>query len=224
VPELAEAGVDVKRAYTTAVEIAEFYPDDIGVIISLTLNRLTLQPGEAAFLGAGIIHAHLKGMCLEVMAASDNVLRAGLTSKPLNPQGLVQCLEEGMSRLARVTPEPFGLSTDVFHPDVDEFVLSVSQCSRAEPQGTLLPAAPHRIVLCTGGEVELVSAADQRLKLGRGDSVYAGPEDGDLRVLGTGEVAQAYTPGADQPVGHLVDLVTPFAQRQVRAGRRDRDA
>jgi mannose-6-phosphate isomerase len=211
--ELVEAGVDVKRAYTTAVEIAEFYPDDIGVVISLTLNRLTLQPGEAAFLGAGIIHAHLKGMCLEIMAASDNVLRAGLTTKPLDPQGLVQCLEEGMSRLARVTPEPFGLSTDIFHADVDEFVLAVSQCSRAEPQGTLLPAAPHRIVLCTGGEVELVSSAGERLTLGRGDSVYAGPDDGDLRVLGTGEVAQAYTPDADQPVGRLVDLVTPFAQR-----------
>ncbi|MFC5675961.1 mannose-6-phosphate isomerase, class I [Aeromicrobium endophyticum] len=211
--ELAEAGVDVKRAYATAVEIAEFYPDDIGVVISLTLNRLTLQPGEAAFLGAGIIHAHLRGMCLEIMAASDNVLRAGLTTKPLDPQGLVQCLEEGMSRLARVTPEPFGLSTDVFHADVDEFVLAVSQCSRAEPQGTLLPPAPHRIVLCTGGEVELVNAADQRLKLARGDSVYAGPGDGDLRVLGTGEVAQAYTPGADRPVGRLVDLVTPFAGR-----------
>ena len=43
----------------------------------MMLNRLTLQPGEAAFLGTGIIHSHLKGMCLEVMASSDNVLRAG---------------------------------------------------------------------------------------------------------------------------------------------------
>jgi mannose-6-phosphate isomerase len=210
--ELADAGIDVKRAYATAVEIAEFYPDDIGVVISLTLNRLTLQPGEAAFLGAGIIHAHLKGMCLEIMAASDNVLRAGLTTKALDPEGLVQCLEEGMSRLARVTPEPFGFSTDIFHPDVDEFALAVSQCSKAEPHGTLLPPAPHRIVVCTGGEVELVNAADQRLKLGRGDSVYAGPDDGDIHVLGTGEVAQAYTPDADLPVGQLVDLVAPFAR------------
>ncbi|MCW2829908.1 MAG: manA, partial [Aeromicrobium sp.] len=72
---LVHAGIDVKRAYVTVVEIAEHYPTDVGLIISLTLNRLTLQPGEAAFLGTGIIHAHLKGMCLEVMAASDNVLR-----------------------------------------------------------------------------------------------------------------------------------------------------
>lgn len=211
--ELVDAGIDVKRAYVTAVEIAEFYPDDIGVIISLTLNRLTLQPGEAAFLGAGIIHAHLKGMCLEVMAASDNVLRAGLTTKALDPDGLVQCLEEGMSRLARVTPEPFGFSTDVFNPEVEEFALAVSQCSKAEPDGTLLPPASRRIVVCTGGEVELVNAAGQHLKLGRGDSVYAGPEDGEIHVIGTGEVAQAYRPDSDVPVGKLVDLVVPYNGR-----------
>ena len=218
--ELVEAGIDVKRAYVTAVEIAEFYPDDIGVIISLMLNRLTLQPGEAAFLGAGIIHAHLKGMCLEVMAASDNVLRAGLTTKALDPEGLVQCLEEGMSRLARVTPEPFGFSTDVFNPDVEEFALAVSQCSKAEPDGTLLPAASHRIVVCTGGEVELVNAGGQHLKLGRGDSIYAGPDDGDIHVVGTGEVAQAYRPDPDLPIGELVDLVMPYEQRELRRGRR----
>ena len=68
------------------------------------------------------------------------MLRAGLTTKALDPVGLVQCLEEGMSRLARVTPEPFGFSTDVFRPGVDEFALAVSQCSKAEPGGTLLLA------------------------------------------------------------------------------------
>lgn len=218
--ELVDAGVDVKRAYVTALEIAEFHPDDVGVIISLTLNRLTLQPGEAAFLGAGIIHAHLKGMCLEVMAASDNVLRAGLTSKSLDPQGLVHCLEEGMSRLARVTPEPFGFSTDVFNPDVEEFALAVSQCSKAEPDGTLLPWGARRIVLCTGGEVELVNAGGQLLKLRRGDSVYAGPDDGDIRVVGTGEVAQAYMPDPDVPTGQLIDLVGPHGKRELTPGRR----
>jgi mannose-6-phosphate isomerase len=220
--ELVEHGIDVKRAYVTAVEIAEHYPEDIGVVISLTLNRVTLQPGEAAFLGPGVIHAHLRGMCLEIMAASDNVLRAGLTSKPLDPQGLIKSLERGMSRLARVTPEPFGFSTDVFSPDVREFALAVSQCSRAEPSGTVLPPAQQRIVVCTGGEVELVNAADQRLKLLRGDSVYAGPDDGELRIVGTGEVAQAYTPTPETVVGEMVDLVPTYRQRQRQLRRRRR--
>lgn len=211
--ELVEVGVDVKRAYVTAVEIADYYPSDVGVIISLTLNRLTLQPGEAAFLGAGIIHAHLKGMCLEIMAASDNVLRAGLTTKPLNPAGLVACLQKGMSRLARVTPEPFGFSTEVFNPNVDEFALAVGQSSSAEPEGMLLPPGTRRIIVCTGGEVELVNAAGEHLKLGRGQSAYAGSADGQIRVIGTGEVAQAYSPGPDVPVGELIDLVFPLGER-----------
>jgi mannose-6-phosphate isomerase len=224
--ELVAVGVDVRRAYVTAIEIAEHYPGDVGVIISLTLNRLTLQPGEAAFLGAGIIHAHLKGMCLEVMAASDNVLRAGLTSKPLNPEGLVRCLDKGMSRLARVNPEPYGLSTEIFNPDVREFALAVSHCSHVEPEGALLPPAQQRIVVCTGGEVELINSAGERLKVQRGASVYAGPDDGDVRVVGAGEVAQAYTADANAPVGRLVDLVAPrFVERRSSAtrGRRATD-
>lgn len=222
--ELVDAGIDVKRAYVTATEIAEHFPHDVGVVISLTLNRLTLQPGEAAFLGAGIIHAHLKGMCLEIMAASDNVLRAGLTTKPLDAAGLVKCLDRGMSRLARVTPEQFGFSTDVFNPDVSEFALAVTQSSKAEPEGVLLPPAPHRIVVCTGGEVELVNAAGDHLKLARGDSVYAGPDDGDVRVVGTGEVAQAFTPRPDDPTAELVDLVVPPGQRRAGWDRRAGDA
>jgi mannose-6-phosphate isomerase len=204
---LVNDGIDIKRAYVTAVEIAEHFPHDIGVVISLTLNRLTLQPGEAAFLGAGIIHAHLRGMCLEIMAASDNVLRAGLTTKALDPVGLVGCLDKGMSRLARVTPEQFGFSTEVFSPDVEEFALAVSQCSKAEPQGTLLPPATQRIVVCTGGNVDLVNASGEHLQLSRGDAMFAGPDDGELRVVGTGEVAQAYTPQPGGAHGALIDLV-----------------
>lgn len=220
--ELVDQGIDIKRAYATALEIGEYFPDDVGVVLSLTLNRLTLQPGEAAFLGPGIIHAHLRGMCLEVMASSDNVLRAGLTTKWLDPVGLVRCLDKGMSRLARVNPEPFGFSTEIFSPDVEEFALSVSQCSMGFRTDTLLPPADQRIVMCTGGEVELINAAGDRLALARGDSVYAGPEDGDLHVVGTGEVAQAYAPTPESVTGELVDIVQPFSERELRRGRRGR--
>lgn len=205
--DLAAQGIDVKRAYATAAEIADHHPGDVGVVISLLLNRLTLQHGEAAFLGAGIIHAHLHGMCLEVMASSDNVLRAGLTSKHLDPVGLVGCLDKGMSRLARVTPELFGFSTDVFSPAVDEFALAITQCSRAEPDGALLPDAPQRIVVCTGGEVTIVNALGDRVTLLRGESLYADASDGTLRGIGTGELAQAYTPTAETPDAELTDLV-----------------
>ncbi len=220
---LADQGIDIKRAYATALEIAEHFPEDVGLVISMMLNRLTLQPGEAAFLGTGIIHSHLRGMCLEVMASSDNVLRAGLTTKSLDPAGLVRCLRTGMSRLARVTPEPFGFSTDVFSPDVEEFALAVSQCSEGYRDRTPLPPAARRILVCTGGEIELVNAAGDRLMLARGDSVYAGPEDGELAIFGTGEVAQAYQPTPDTVAGELIDLVPTYSERELKRGLRGRD-
>ena len=200
---LAE-GIDIKRAYTTAVEIEKHHPGDVGVLVSLLLNRLTLQPGEAAYLGTGIIHAHLSGMCLEVMVASDNVLRGGLTSKHVDPPGLVLCLEEGMSRVARVTPQLFGTSTDVFSP-TREFALSVTQSSQADPAGTTLPATGPRLLVCTGGEVVLFNERDELLHLRRGDAAYAHESDGELRIVGTGEIAQAYAP--DGAAGRLDDLL-----------------
>lgn len=219
---LTDQGIDIKRAYVTALEIAEHFPEDVGVVISLMLNRLTLQPGEAAFLGTGIIHSHLSGLCLEIMASSDNVLRAGLTNKSLDPAGLVRCLGTGMSRLARVTPEPFEFSTDVFSPDVEEFALAVSQCSEGSRDVTPLPPATLRIVVCTGGEVELINAAGDRIAMSRGDSVYAGPQDGALAIVGTGEVAQAYQPTSDAVVGELIDLVPPYSERELKRDRRGR--
>lgn len=199
-------GIDVKRAYATVLHIAEHFPGDVGVVVSLLMNRLTLQAGEAAYLEAGIIHAHLSGMCLEVMVSSDNVLRAGLTSKHVEPEGLVQCLEEGMSKVARITPDQFGFSTDVFSPGLGEFALSVTQSSQAEPAGVVLPERGQRILVCTGGEVALVNETGQSLWLRRGDVAYADETDGAIRVAGTGEVAQAYRP-TDGAIGKLTNLV-----------------
>lgn len=202
-----QRGIDIKRAYATAVLVGEHHPGDVGVVMSLLLNRLTLQPGEAAYLGAGIIHVHLSGLCVEVMVSSDNVLRGGLTGKHLDPQGLVRCLDRGMSRLARVEADQFGFSTDVYSPGLREFALSITQCSSAEPDGARLPDDGRRIVVCLGGDVEVVNEIGEREKLARGEALFADESDGVLHAVGTGEVAQAYTPAPDLPPAELTDLV-----------------
>ena len=200
-------GIDIKRAYATALEIQESHPGDVGVVVSLLLNRLTLQAGEAAYLGTGIIHAHLSGLCLEVMVSSDNVLRAGLTTKHLDPRGLVRCLSEGMSKVARVEPIQFGDSTDLFVPGLREFALAMTQVSAADADGVALPDEGRRILVCTGGEVELLNEHGEQVRLHRGDAVFADAADGALCALGTGEVAQAYTPTASDRATPLVPLV-----------------
>ena len=69
--------------------ISEFYPEDSGLFSPLLLNVVKLNPGEAMFLFAETPHAYLQGVALEVMANSDNVLRAGLTPKYIDIPELV---------------------------------------------------------------------------------------------------------------------------------------
>ena len=65
-------------------DLARRYPGDPSVAVTLFLHRVTLAPGEAIFLGPGNLHAYLHGMGVELMSASDNVVRAGLTVKHID--------------------------------------------------------------------------------------------------------------------------------------------
>ncbi len=62
-------------------DLAGRYPDDPGVLVTPLLNYVVLEPGESLFVDAGVIHAYGAGFALEIMASSDNVVRAGLTGK-----------------------------------------------------------------------------------------------------------------------------------------------
>ena len=81
------------NTYRWAATLAETYPGDPGVVISLMCNHLTLAPGEAVYLPAGNLHAYLSGAGVEVMASSDNVLRGGLTSKHVDLAALIEVLD-----------------------------------------------------------------------------------------------------------------------------------
>ncbi|MDR3116929.1 MAG: mannose-6-phosphate isomerase, class I [Bifidobacteriaceae bacterium] len=66
------------------------YPDDPTALLLLEMNVVRLLPGEAIFLPDGVIHAYIRGQCLEIMENSDNVFRAGLTKKYINPELILQ--------------------------------------------------------------------------------------------------------------------------------------
>lgn len=91
VTRLAPLSADPSLA--TAAALAAEYPDDPGIVISLLLNRVTLARGEALYLPSGNIHAYLDGLGVELMAASDNVLRGGLTPKHIDVPELVSVLD-----------------------------------------------------------------------------------------------------------------------------------
>ncbi len=76
-----------------AARIGELYPGDVGVVSTLLLNLVRLEPGEAVYLPAGNLHAYLGGTGVEIMASSDNVLRGGLTPKHVNVPELLRVLD-----------------------------------------------------------------------------------------------------------------------------------
>ena len=67
-----------------SLEVANRYPDRLDVLATLLCNFVKLTPGQAIYLPPRTIHAYLNGTGVEVMAASDNVVRGGLTNKPIN--------------------------------------------------------------------------------------------------------------------------------------------
>ena len=74
------------------LQLEKQYPADIGVVSAFFLNYVKLNPGEALYIGANEPHAYLYGECIECMATSDNVVRAGLTPKNLDIQTLCSML------------------------------------------------------------------------------------------------------------------------------------
>lgn len=61
--------------------ISATHPNDAGILFAFLMHHIYLRRGEALFVAAGDVHAYLEGFGLEVMLPSDNVIRAGLTSK-----------------------------------------------------------------------------------------------------------------------------------------------
>lgn len=185
------AGSPSPRTDATVVQLAQEYPGDPGVVISLLLNPVTLQPGEAMFVPAGGVHAYLSGCAVEVMASSDNVLRAGLTSKHIDIPEMIDAVDFVAAPPIRIAPERFHDAAQVFYAPVDDFRLAI-----ATVDGNGTHAVAHsgpRIALCLAGELAL-STPQGTLLLRQGEAVFVPADDGPLAAGGTGELALAAVP------------------------------
>ena len=89
---------------------------DRGLPFVVLLHRLRLQPGQALFLPAGVPHAYLGGAAVELMANSDNVLRAGLTHKHVDPQTLLEVVHFESGPPVVLDPVPRGDTTAATYP------------------------------------------------------------------------------------------------------------
>ena len=75
------------------LNIAQMYPHDAALRVAPLLNHIVLQPGQAISLPAGNLHAYVHGTGLEIMKSSDNVVRAGFTSKHVDVPELLRIVD-----------------------------------------------------------------------------------------------------------------------------------
>jgi mannose-6-phosphate isomerase len=164
---VAAADPEFINTYRWAAALAETYPGDPGVVISLMCNHLKLAPGEAVYLPAGNLHAYLTGAGVEVMASSDNVLRGGLTTKHVDLAALIEVLDFTDAKVPVLHPVlgPAGLRYPVPVEDFD-----LTRCQLDAGSGTLTTRGPQ-VVFCAEGRAVLATA-DGQLALGKGDSAF----------------------------------------------------
>jgi len=122
---LAGSGGEWSAEARASVLAAEDFPDDIGPVVALLLNYVRLAPGEAIFLGAGNVHAYLRGVCVELLANSDNVLRCGLTPKHIDVPELVRITDFTPMTEPRYRPTGQAADRVDFRLPVPDFELSV---------------------------------------------------------------------------------------------------
>ncbi|WP_067534835.1 mannose-6-phosphate isomerase, class I [Nocardia crassostreae] len=173
----------------TALELAEVYPGDAGVLAALLLNRITLEPGEGLFLDAGNLHAYLRGVGVEIMANSDNVLRGGLTPKHVDVPELLRVLDFEPLDLPIVEPEPAdgGFRYDTPAP---EFALRRYELAPGADAVPILSAGPG-IVLCTQGTLRLFQG-DDKLLVECGHAAWISATDADIRAQAVNGPAQLF--------------------------------
>jgi mannose-6-phosphate isomerase len=130
VADITSVAADAEgESWATVRRLAEHFPGDPGIAISLLLNTVVLRRGEALYLPAGNIHAYLSGLGIELMGPSDNVLRCGLTPKHVDVPELLSVVDfmpTSGGRLVAATPAP-GLRE--FRPEGAGFRLVVLESS-----------------------------------------------------------------------------------------------
>ena len=184
-------GQDVELA-RTVVELAEQYPDDVGVVCALLMNRVTLQPGEAISLAAGNLHAYLRGVGVEIMASSDNVLRAGLTARHVDADELLAIVDTTPGEIPLVSPVLVDDVQTSYPVPVRDFALS----RLVLPAGRSYELDPGRpqILLVVDGELVAEQAGSTR-RLGRGQAFFVPADDPPVVLSGPATAFLATTSG-----------------------------
>ncbi|KAI8070579.1 phosphomannose isomerase type I [Gilbertella persicaria] len=157
------------------VRLDQQYPGgDVGVFSCLLLNYVSMAPGQAIFLGANEPHAYLSGDCVECMATSDNVVRAGLTPKFKDVDVLVDMLtyRYGSAESQKMAGEKFADHSLLYDPPIDEFAVIWTSMTSGQTEQHPSIQGPS-ILIVTSGSGQLTSQ-DTTFELKEGYVYFVG--------------------------------------------------
>ncbi|GAB1437789.1 mannose-6-phosphate isomerase [Providencia sp.] len=170
-------------------QIVSLYPEDNGLFSPLLLNVVELQPGEAMFLYARTPHAYLEGVGLEVMANSDNVLRAGLTNKHIDIPELIANIDfkpTAAKDLLNV-PEKSG-NIWKYNIPVEDFSFNIYSINDS---GITLSNHTASILFCIEGQLVLRSG-DEEICIDSGESIFLPAYERSITINGDGKLARVF--------------------------------
>ncbi|MCI9889631.1 mannose-6-phosphate isomerase, class I [Micrococcales bacterium 31B] len=204
-----ESRAEIEFTFDVFEELVARYPNDPGSLVALLLNPFRLQPGEAHFVPAGAMHCYLSGTGIEIMATSDNVLRAGLTQKHVDVRELLMATEFGSPDVPRpIEPHEVYDGVRQFSTGTDEFELlavqwggeiecDLQQLTQATEEQPRIDGGP-RILLCLDGQFTASTTRGVRpeARLAAGESLFVPANNGDLTLRGRGHLMIGRVPGA----------------------------
>lgn len=147
--------------------IAAEFPGDPGLVVALLMNLVELRRGEALFAPAGVLHAYQDGLGVELMAASDNVLRGGLTPKHIDVPELMRVVDTTPGAAPVVEPDAVAPGVVAYDAGVADFRLIRAEVDAPRPVRLTLDGTT--IVLATRGAIDVV-AEGERIALAPGQA------------------------------------------------------
>jgi mannose-6-phosphate isomerase len=189
----AAGNIDYPEAFGWLDRLVGLHPADPMVLAPLLLDLTRLSPGQTIFVAAGLPHCYLSGLGVEILASSDNVLRAGLTSKPVEVDELLRVIDTRPGIPRAVPPMSLSDHETGWRPDVTEFQLSrvvVSSADEVAEVAADRSIVGPQILLCTRGKVQ-VRAGTRTVQLIGGFSLFVTAEAEPLSFSGDGEIFRA---------------------------------
>jgi mannose-6-phosphate isomerase len=173
--------------------LAAAHTEDPAVLAPLFLQHVVLEPGEAFFLPPGRLHCYLGGVAVEIMASSDNVIRAGLTTKKRDLDELLRIVSFETSPVAPLQAPPMGSGEHLYPCTAAEFALSAL---RPDTQAVIVEPTSAEILLCVEGGVRVSDQAGAVEVLRAGAAAFVPASASIYRVEGEGLVYRARSPRA----------------------------